>query len=85
MVVLTCISVTISDTEPLVLYLSASICLLWRNIHLDLLPFFNHVVWDIYIYIYIYIYVCMNYLCILEINPLLVALFANIFSHSVTE
>ena len=48
-----------------------SIFFLWRNVYLDLLPIF---------YFYIELWRC---LCILEINPLSVASFANIFSHSV--
>ena len=39
-------------------------------------PFFNWVV-------YFPLFSCMSYLYILEINPLLVTSFANIFSHSV--
>ena len=44
-----------------------SVWLLWRNVYLDILHFFY----------------CTNCLYILEINPLLVTSFANIFSHSV--
>ena len=49
-----------------------SVCLLWRNICLDLLP------------IFIYFFNILSYmrcLYILEINPLSVALFASILSH----
>ena len=48
-----------------------SVCLLWRNVFLDLLP------------IFIFILNCMSCLYILEVNPLSVTSFANIFSHSV--
>ena len=50
--------------------------LLWRNVYLGLLPIFqlNCLFFDIELY---------ELLFILEINPLSVALFANIFSHSI--
>ena len=53
-----------------------SLYLLWRNVYLDLLPIFYWVV-------LFFILNCMSCLYILEINPLLVTSFANIFSHSV--
>ena len=40
-------------------------------------PFLNWVVWGFHLLLS-----CMSYWCILEINPLSVALFANILSHS---
>ena len=54
-----------------------SVCLLRRNVYLDLLPilfigFFGFLILS-----------CRRCLCILEINPLLVSSFANISSHSV--
>ena len=52
----------------------ASVCLLWRNVYLDLLPTF--------LFLFL-ILSCMSCLYILEINPLLVTSFANIFSHFV--
>ena len=52
------------------------VCLPWRNIYLDLLPIFDWVAWFL-------ILNYMSYLYILEINPLSVASFANIFSHFV--
>ena len=53
-----------------------SVCLLWRNVCLGLLSTF----WlDNFFLILSY----LSYLYILEINPLLVASFANIFSHSI--
>jgi len=50
--------------------------LLWRNVYLGLLPIFqlDCLFFDIELY---------ELLFILEINPLSVALFANIFSHSI--
>ena len=50
--------------------------LLWRNVYLGLLPIFqlDCLFFDIELY---------ELLLILEINPLSVALFANIFSHSI--
>ena len=54
-----------------------SVCLLWRNVCLDLLPVF----WlDCLVFL---ILSCMGCLYILEIKPLSVASFANSFSHSV--
>ena len=51
-----------------------SLCHLWRNVYLDLLPVFwwGCLVFDIELY-----------KLFVEINPLLVTSFANIFSHSV--
>ena len=54
-----------------------SVCLLWRNVYLDLLSIYFLIGFMFLAYNY------MSYLCILEINHLLVTLFANIFSHSV--
>ena len=59
-----------------------SICHLWRNVYLDLLP----ILWlrgSPFFFFNIHILSCMSFLYILEINPLLVASFENIFSHSV--
>ena len=50
-----------------------SLCLLWRNVYLDLCNF------SLGYYFFILSY--MSCLYILEINPLLVASFANVFSH----
>jgi len=53
----------------------SSICLLWRNVHLYLLPIF-------WLGCLLFLTLSwMNCLYILEIKPLSVALFANIFSH----
>ena len=53
----------------------SAVCLIWRNVYLGLLPIFWLIVYLILSY--------MSCLYILEMNPLLVASFANIFSHSV--
>ena len=53
-----------------------SVCLLWRNIYLGLLPIF----W--LGCLFIFILSCMSCFFTLEIKPLSVASFANIFSHS---
>ena len=75
-VVLICISLIIRDAEHIFLCFFNHLCLLWRNAYLDLLPlFFDWVVCFL-------ILSCMSCLYILEINPLLVASFASIFSHS---
>ena len=51
-----------------------SVYLFWRNVYLGLLPIFGLG--------FFLILSCRSCLCILEINPLSVASFANIFSHS---
>ena len=56
----------------------SSVCLLWWNVYLHLLFFFFF-----YWVVCFLILSCMSYLYILEIDPLLVASFANIFSYSV--
>ena len=59
----------------------AFVCLLWRNICLDLLPIFFF--WFVLDWVFCFLILCcMGCLYILEINPLSVASFANIFSHS---
>ena len=55
-----------------------SICLLWRNVFLDLLPIFFG-----WVFLLLLFLSCMSCLYILETNLLLVASLANIFSHSV--
>ena len=52
---------------------------LWRDVYLGLLPTFFFFFWLIY---FLNILSSINYLYILEMNPLCIALFANIFSHS---
>ena len=52
-----------------------SVCFLWRNVYLYLLPTF-WADWGAFL-----ILSCMRCLYILEINPLLVASFTSIFSH----
>ena len=75
-VVLICISLIISKVEHLSHAFWPSVYLLWRNVYLGLLPIFqlDCLFFDIELY---------ELLFILEINPLSVALFANIFSHSI--
>ena len=53
-----------------------SVCLLWRNVYLGLLPIFDWVVCFLLLG-------CMICLYILEVNPLSVASFANIVSQSI--
>ena len=53
-----------------------SVYLLWRNVYLDLLPIFGLGC------LFFLILSCMSCLYVLEINPLSVASFANMFSHS---
>ena len=58
-----------------------SVCFLWRNVCLGLLPIFD---WVIFIYIKVYkLFVYFVYLYILETNPFPVVFFGNTFSHSV--
>ena len=54
-----------------------SVCLLWRNAYLDLLPIF----W--WWYLGFWYWIVWAALHILEVNPLSVTSFGNIFSHSV--
>ena len=54
-----------------------TVCLLWRNVYLVLLPIFQ------LDYLVLLLLSCMGCLYILEIKLLLVALFPTIFSHSV--
>ena len=55
-----------------------SVCFLWRNVYLGGLPIF----WLVCCCCF-WILSCMSCLYILDINPLSIALFANIFSHYV--
>ena len=73
---LICISLIISDIEHLSCACWPSVCRLWKNVCLGLLPTFYWVVcfFDIEVNALLYI---------LDINPLSVALFANIFFYLV--
>ena len=64
----------ISDVE----HLFTSVCLLWRIVCLDLLPIFF--LMGLFIFLIVSLGRCLY---ILEINPLPVASFADISSHSV--
>ena len=75
-VVLICISLIISDVEHLSCAYWPSVCLLWKNVCLGLLPIFL-----IALFVFLLLS-CMSCLYILEIKPLSVTSFANIFSHS---
>jgi len=65
-----------SDRCEVIPHCSLSVCFLWRNVCLGLLPIF-------WIGLFAFLILsCMSCLYILEINPLPVALFVIIFSHS---
>ena len=76
-VVLICSSLIISDLSIFSCAFWPSVYLLWRNVYLSLLPIFRLG------FLFFLILSCMSCLYILEINPLSVASFANIFSRSV--
>ena len=69
-IVLTCISLIISNVENI--FICLSLCLPWGNVYLDHLLIF-------WLGCCFLILSCMNYLYILEINALLVVSFINIF------
>ena len=76
-VVLICISLIISDMSIFSSASRPSVCLLWKNVYIGLLP--------ILIGLFVFsILSCMCCLYILDINSLLVASFANIFSHPIS-
>ena len=77
MVVLICISLIGSDVEHLFMCFWPSVCLLWRQVYLDLLHIFKLGC------LFFWILSFGRCLFILESNPLSFASFANIFSHSV--
>ena len=56
-----------------------SVCLLWRNIYLGVLPSFQLG------FLFFLLLSYIRCLCIMEIKPFSVTSFANIFSHSVSR
>ena len=75
-VVLSCISLIMSDVEHLfVMFIGHLYGFFWRNVSLVFCPFFDWAVCFLRVS-------CMNCWYILELNRLSVASFANIFSHS---
>jgi len=75
--VLICIFLVTSDVEHFSCASWPPVCFLWRNVYLGLLFIFLIGLFVMLILSY------MSCLYILEISPLCVASFANIFSHSV--
>ena len=76
-VVLICVSLKLAILSIFSCTFWPSVCLLWRNVCLGLLPIF----WlGCFFFL---ILSCMCCLYILEISPLFVASFANIFFHSI--
>ena len=65
-----------------------SVCLLWKTVYLGLRPIFQLGFLGFFLFVFcffvvvVFILSCLSCFCILEINPLSVASFANIFSHS---
>ena len=62
----------ISDVEYLFMYL-LTICILWENVYSTLCPLKK----------IFFLLNCMHFLYSLDLNPLLVKSFVNIFSHSI--
>ena len=75
LVVLICVSLMVSDDEPLFMLLSP--CLLQKNIYWVFCPFFS---WGVWFFVVVELMSCLY---VLEIKSFLVASFANIFSQSI--
>ena len=84
-VVLICISLMINNVEQLFICLWSSTCALWKNVYSIFYPFFcyNQVCVYVCVCVCLCVLSCMSCLYTLNINPLLVVSFADIFSHSV--
>ena len=75
-----CISLIMSNVEHLFLCCWPSLDLLWRNIYLGLPPSFWLGCLFVFFCLFVFLMLsCMSSLCILEINPWSIALFASIF------
>ena len=75
LVVLTCISLMVSDDEPLFMLLYP--CLLQKNVYWVFCPFSS---WGVWFFVVVELMSCLY---VLEIKSFLVASFANIFSQSI--
>ena len=80
-VVLICISLIISDVEHIFICLWSSVCLLWRNVYLDLLPIFWLGCLIIWYWVAWVVCIFWRLIACLEINPFKFASFTSIFSH----
>ena len=79
-VIIICISLIISDVEHISCGCWQSVCLLWRNVNLGLLPTFFFLTG---LFGWFFLLSCMKILYILKIKPSSITSFANIFSQPV--